>query len=249
MIRQRFFLSVAIVASIGAGSALIASCRRRPSARRTPAVSLHTVDSRLEQFGAGARSRLQPYFTRARVDYPGNELILLGLKAERRLDVYVLGADSAVSFIRSYPVMAASGTLGPKLREGDRQVPEGLYQVESFNPNSQFHLALRVGYPNSDDHRRALVDGRTALGGDIMIHGGSASIGCLAMGDPAIEELFVLAADVGREHIRIILAPQDLRVQPAVPLPTGTPFWTDELYAELRRALDALPLPSGRDPP
>jgi hypothetical protein len=249
MDRKRLFLSVAIVASIGAASAIVTACRRRPSARRPDAVSLHTVDSRLEQFGAGARSRLQPYFAQAGVDYPGSELILLGLKAERRLDVYALDADSVVSFIRSYPVMAASGTPGPKLREGDRQVPEGFYPVESFNPNSQFHLALRVGYPNSDDQRRALADGRTALGGDIMIHGGSASIGCLAMGDPAIEEIFVLAADVGREHIRIILAPQDLRVQPAVPLPTGTPAWTHELYTDLRRALDALPLPSEHNSP
>jgi murein L,D-transpeptidase YafK len=161
----------------------------------------------------------------------------------------VLGADSVMSFIRSYPIQAASGTLGPKLRQGDYQVPEGLYNVESFNPNSRFHLALRVGYPNREDRRRAVVDGRTTLGGDIMIHGGDASIGCLAMGDPAIEELFVLTADVGRARTRIILAPQDLRVRPAVLLPTGTPAWTDELYAELRRALGELPLPSRRAAP
>jgi L,D-transpeptidase-like protein len=252
---NRRWLLVAIIASLGVGALIFATHWRRPIAPIAPSapapdpVSWHTVDSRLEQLGADARARLHPYFARARVTYPGRELILLGLKAERRLDVYVQGADSVVSFIRSYPIQAASGTLGPKLRQGDRQVPEGLYKVESFNPNSRFHLALRVGYPNRDDHRRALADGRTTLGGDIMIHGGDASIGCLAMGDPAIEELFVLAADVGRPHIRIILAPQDLRVRPAVVLPTGTPDWTDQLYAELRHALDALPLPAGRGAP
>ena len=68
-----------------------------------------------------------------------------------------------------YPIRAASGALGPKLREGDRQVPEGVYDIESLNPNSRFHVALRVGYPNAFDRQMAGREGRTALGGDIMI--------------------------------------------------------------------------------
>ena len=69
-----------------------------------------------------------------------------------------------------YPILAASGVLGPKLREGDKQVPEGIYGAEALNPNSKFHLSIRLNYPNTFDRRMAQSDGRTQLGGDIMIH-------------------------------------------------------------------------------
>lgn len=132
--------------------------------------------------------------------------------------------------------------LGPKLRAGDLQVPEGLYRVELLNPNSRFHLSLRLDYPNAFDRRRARADGRTRLGGDIMIHGNAVSIGCLAMGDPAAEDLFVLAADTGIGHVSVIVAPTDLRVRAAPRDPTLPP-WVDQLYARIRTALDELPRP------
>ena len=78
----------------------------------------------------------------------------------------------------SIPVLGMSGKLGPKLGEGDRQVPEGIHRVESLNPNSLYHLALRVGYPNEEDRKHAAQEGRTNLGSDIMIHGKNSSIGC-----------------------------------------------------------------------
>src|SRR5690606_33287906 len=113
---------------------------------------------------------------------------------------WVPDAHGAWVAVHQYPVLAASGQAGPKLREGDRQVPEGFYAIESLHPNSRFHLALRVNYPNQSDRQRAAEDGRTNLGGDIMIHGSNASVGCLAMGDPAAEDLFVLVADVGIQN-------------------------------------------------
>jgi murein L,D-transpeptidase YafK len=89
---------------------------------------------------------------------------------------------------RRYPIAAASGTLGPKLAEGDRQVPEGFYAVppSAMNPNSRFHLAFNIGYPNALD--RSLK--RT--GSAIMIHGDRVSTGCLAMTDEVIEEIYTL---------------------------------------------------------
>ena len=79
--------------------------------------------------------------------------------------------------------------LGPKLREGDRQVPEGVYTIANMNPNSISHLSLALSYPNDFDRARAAEDGRAdnTLGGSIMIHGGSGSIGCMAVGDEAAE--------------------------------------------------------------
>ena len=164
----------------------------------------------------------------------------MGLKDERVLQVYAGARRDGLVHVIEYPVLAASGVVGPKLREGDGQVPEGLYRLESLNPNSAFHLSLRVSYPNAFDRRQAAADGRTRLGGDIMIHGKAASIGCLAMGDPVAEELFVLAADTGLENIAVILAPHDLRRRPP-PQDASLPSWTPALYAEIAVALAQLP--------
>jgi murein L,D-transpeptidase YafK len=119
-----------------------------------------------------------------------------------------------VVFIHSYSVLAASGHNGPKLREGDRQVPEGFYRITSLNPNSSYHLSIKLNYPNAFDQQHADEEGRDHLGGDIFIHGKAASIGCLAMGDPAIEELFVMVEKVGRSNVQVIIAPHDPRQIP-----------------------------------
>lgn len=197
-----------------------------------------TVRERLTEYGDAVRGRLSPFFEDAGVAYPTQEITLIGLKAERILEVWVKGADGEWRFLRAYPILGISGVLGPKLREGDLQAPEGLYRVESLNPNSRYHLALRVNYPNADDRRRGEADGRTNLGGDIMIHGKTGSIGCLAMGDEAIEDLFVLAAETGIDHISIILSPVDFR-ESALPeeLPE-LPAWIDELYDAIKTELE-----------
>jgi hypothetical protein len=197
-----------------------------------------TIADRVAEYGDGARARLQPYFSASLVPYPPARVVLVGLKRERRILVYAAPPEGAPRWIRSYPVLAASGRLGPKLARGDRQVPEGLYRIESLNPNSQFHLALRVDYPNAADRARAAADGRVDLGGDIMIHGAAVSVGCLAIGDVAAEELFVLVADVAPEHVDVILAPIDFRtaaLPPRSDLPR--PPWIDDLYDDIRRAL------------
>jgi hypothetical protein len=200
-----------------------------------------TVEDRIAQFGEAARLRLKPSFDAAGVAYPPRHLVLVVLKDERRLEACAGESPAELRFIRSWPIVAASGRLGPKLREGDRQVPEGLYRIESLNPNSRYHLALRVNYPNDFDRARGAEDGRADLGGDIMIHGSSASIGCLAMGDEASEDLFVLAAETGLENIRVILSPVDFRAR-ELPSDAGPlPPWTDGLYAQIRRELAKLP--------
>ncbi len=205
-----------------------------------------TIQQRLEQYGGAARERLHPYFTQAGIAYPPSQATLLALKAEKVLEVYAKGADGTNHWIRSYRILAASGKSGPKLREGDHQVPEGVYPVESLNPNSRFHLALRVGYPNASDRAQAAKEARTHLGGDIMIHGSSVSVGCLAMGDEAAEDLFVLAADVGLPGVRVVIAPVDFRAGKTVPRAEQLPKWTAELYSEIRASLAELPSPPKR---
>ena len=197
-----------------------------------------TVAERVEQYGPAARRRWGPHFERAGVGYPPAEVVLVGIKDRKVLEVWARDAEAdGFALVRTCPILAASGHPGPKLREGDRQVPEGLYEIESLHPNSMFHLALRVNYPNRFDRRMAGRDGRSDLGGDIMIHGSDASVGCLAMGDETAEDLFILVADTGLERTRLILTPVDFResdLPSDLPVP---PAWADELYADIRIAL------------
>jgi hypothetical protein len=205
-----------------------------------------TISDRVEQFGESAHSRLLPYFDAAEVSYPPESIVLVGLKQEKRLELYAGEVREDVRFIRSYPVIAASGRLGPKLRQGDLQVPEGLYEIELLNPNSSYHLSLRVSYPNEFDRNMGERDGRSDLGGDIYIHGRAVSVGCLAMGDPAIEELFVLAAEAGHQNIDVILSPVDFRSSDLPPNLPDLPAWSEKLYRQIEKELATLPLPSSR---
>jgi hypothetical protein len=165
---------------------------------------------------------------------PPRRLVLVGLKAERRLEVW-LPVAGGWRRLRSYPVLAASGGPGPKRREGDLQVPEGVYRLTAFNPASSYHLSLRVDYPNPDDRRAAALEGRTNLGGDIYIHGRAVSIGCLAIGDDGIEELYLLLADVGLRRASLLLAP----TATATPRPQDPP-WVQALYSRLQHELAAV---------
>ena len=200
-----------------------------------------TVVERLNQFGEKARGRWKPYFAKAQTIYPPAGVKLVALKTERVLQVYAVEKSGRGHWIRSYPILAASGVPGPKLQEGDGQVPEGVYPVESLNPNSRFHVALRVGYPNAFDRSQAERDGRTKPGGDIMIHGSSVSVGCLAMGDETAEDLFVLAADTGLPNVTVIIAPVDFRKGKSVPVAVKLPDWSSILYSQIRVQLNGLP--------
>lgn len=201
------------------------------------AFGAQTIEGRVRQYGAAVAQRWAPYFKRAGVAYPPRSVTLVGLKQERRLEVYAADTNNMLRFIRSYPILAVSGKLGPKLKEGDLQVPEGLYRIESLNPNSAFHLSLRVNYPNDEDRAQAKDDHRSNLGGDIMIHGNAVSVGCLAMGDEAAEDLFVLAALTGITNVSVILSPLDFREHDLPKLPPDAPKWTADRYTAIKAAL------------
>jgi hypothetical protein len=195
-----------------------------------------TVDQVLAELGAAAEARLRPSFDAAGLALPPApsspaELALIGFKAERRLELWARDAGRW-THVRDWPVLGASGTTGPKLREGDRQVPEGLYRIASLNPSSRFHLSLEIDYPNAFDRAHAAAEGRDP-GGEIFVHGSDRSIGCLAIGDEAIEELFVLAARVGPDAIEVVLAPNDPAASGGLARPADPPAWLPELHAAI----------------
>lgn len=196
-----------------------------------------TVGDAVARYGPRAEARLRAHFDRSAVPYPPARIALLAFKRERSLELWSEAGDGW-SHVHSYPVLAASGGPGPKLREGDRQVPEGVYGIIGLNPNSSYHLSMKLDYPNTWDRQKAAEEGRTNLGGDIFIHGKAASIGCLAVGDSAIEELFVLVARMGTEEACVIIGPCDLRRSGSPGEPRGNPPWLEELYDSLRRELE-----------
>lgn len=116
-------------------------------------------------------------------------MLIRAYKKEAELEIWKMRADGRYVHLKTFPMCRWSGQLGPKVREGDRQVPEGFYSITpaQMNPNSSYYLSFNVGYPNQLD--RAL--GHT--GGTIMVHGACSSAGCFSMTDAQIAEIYAIA--------------------------------------------------------
>ncbi|MBO3273028.1 L,D-transpeptidase family protein [Hymenobacter defluvii] len=137
------------------------------------------------------------------------EIFLRAFKVGRQLEVWARTRATATPFVlvRTFYIAGTSGTLGPKRREGDGQVPEGFYQLDRFNPTSAYHLSLGLNYPNASD--RCQSDAQHP-GGDIFIHGSNVTVGCLPITDAGIEELYVLATEAragGQDTIEVHIFP------------------------------------------
>lgn len=197
----------------------------------------YTLKARLAEIAPPALSRLAVRFETAKAAWPPAEIAMLAIKDEKALELHARAVGEPWKLIHRYKVLAASGRVGPKLRQGDRQVPEGIYAISFLNPNSAYHVSLRVNYPNAFDRQMAAKEGRKDLGGDIMIHGKNLSAGCLAMGDEAVEEIFVLAAQAGLANVKLIIAPTDFRQNKAPPADPGGPEWVPALYTEVASAM------------
>lgn len=118
-------------------------------------------------------------------------ILLIAYKNEQQLDLFAKNKnDYRYKKILSYNICAASGQLGPKRKQGDYQVPEGFYHIDTFNPFSNFYLSLGLNYPNQSDRKKSKA---ANLGGDIFIHGDCVTIGCLPMTDDKIKEIYIYA--------------------------------------------------------
>jgi murein L,D-transpeptidase YafK len=136
---------------------------------------------------------LKKTFEKAGLAYPPKKIFVRVFKLERSVELWALEPESGqFKLFEEYRACALSGNVGPKRKQGDHQTPEGFYNLSEFNPQSQFHLSLRVDYPNRSD--RAFCD-QDHPGGDIFIHGACVSDGCVAIRDQPIERLYLIAAD------------------------------------------------------
>ena len=196
------------------------------------------IDNAIARYGLRTEPKLKQFFSQADVAYPPKEVALLAFKKERQIELWAReNSEKKWKQIHTYPLTAFSGRLGPKLQAGDHQIPEGVYHLTSFNPYSSYHLSMMVSYPNNFDRLQAIKDGRRKLGGDIFLHGKSLSVGCLAVGDYAIDQLFLLARRVGLSHVKVIIAPNDLRKEKPATANFAQPRWLSELYNQIATAL------------
>ena len=178
---------------------------------------LARIDERLAEVGVGM----------------GVPVYLRIFKLEHELEIWVEKDGRFVRFA-TYPICLWSGRLGPKLKEGDRQAPEGFYTVaaDQLNPNSRMHRSFSLGFPNLFDQ----AHGRT--GTFLMVHGGCASIGCYAVTDPAVDEIWRLvtaALDKGEGRFPVHVFPFRM-TESNVRARRGSPW--DGFWADLKKGYD-----------
>ena len=200
-----FFLLAAFVAAVPAASPVAAAVRPAP---RTFEAEQRAIPRVRRAFDA-KEPRVHRLFQAAGAVYPPRAIYLRVFKQERVVELWAESAQGRYVLVQSYEICAASGRPGPKRSEGDEQVPEGFYRIVHFNPLSEFHLSLGLDYPNASDRR--LTGPRP--GGAIYLHGNCASIGCVAITDGPIEEVYVaavLASSAGQHRIPIHVFPAQL---------------------------------------
>jgi len=130
---------------------------------------------------------------KAGIDTSHFEIFIRVFKQDAELEVWAKSKKvPQFKLVEKYAVCSSSGTLGPKRRQGDGQVPEGFYKVEVFNPNSNYYLSLGINYPNKSDK---IISAGVNAGGDIMIHGNCVTIGCMPLTDDKIKEVYIMAVE------------------------------------------------------
>lgn len=197
------------------------------------------IDKAVLRYGLRTEPELIRFFNKANVAYPPKEISLLAFKKEKKLELWAKNDDSKKwHHIHDYKLTAISGHLGPKLKERDGQIPEGIYRLVNFNPFSTMHLSMMINYPNDFDRAQGRRDGRSKLGNNIFLHGKDLSVGCLAVGNWGIDQLFLLARRIGLSHIQIIIAPNDLRKGEAATFMIMQPKWLPDLYKRITVALN-----------
>lgn len=164
--------------------------------------------NRVSQAWIKCNDSLQKMFHEKGLKYPPSDIYIRTFKSQNEMELWARdNPDDKYKMVKLYRICALSGILGPKRYEGDRQVPEGYYFIEDFNPKSDFHLSLLLNYPNYSD---MLLGDKKKPGGDIYIHGGCVTVGCMPMTDAGIQEIYTLCLNAklgGQTYIPVHIYP------------------------------------------
>ena len=175
---------------------------------QTSVIELKKPAGKLSDIFARTEDTIRRQFVAKGLQWPANFVYIRSFKYDAKLEVWVKNAyKDQYKLFKVYKVCLQSGTMGPKRLQGDYQVPEGLYYINEFNPNSNYHLALGLNYPNASD--RILSDSLRP-GGDIYIHGSCVSVGCIPVTNYEVEELYVItsyAKNSGQDFIPVHVFP------------------------------------------
>lgn len=158
-----------------------------------------------------AEDTVKKYFQEKRLSMENFQLFIRAFKKEEKLEVWIKEKNKEqFVLLQIYDFCAMSGILGPKRKEGDLQIPEGVYTINHFNPVSNFYLSLGINYPNTSD---LILSNKNKPGSAIYIHGGCATIGCIPITDERIKELYLLAVEAksaGQTSIPVHIFPSRL---------------------------------------
>ena len=214
----------------GALASLYSRLPAKPVERKSVSPDSLTPQSELSMaVGQSQGLRLRGEFQKSALEL-GSPIFIRIFKESKELELWVQRGERYYLF-KKYRIAKFSGGLGPKQREGDEQAPEGFYEVTPprMNPWSNFHLAFNIGFPNQYDLEH------NASGGMIMVHGKRVSVGCFAMTDPVIEEIYTIAdraLNAGQPSIPVHIfpfrmTPANLQRHASSP---HTPFWRGMLH-------------------
>ncbi|RAJ82107.1 murein L,D-transpeptidase YafK [Chitinophaga dinghuensis] len=183
---------------------------------------------------------LKKEFEKKGLTYPAKYIFIRSFKLDSEMEIWVKNnPQDTFRLFKSYRVCTLSGKMGPKRREGDRQVPEGFYYINDFNPNSNYHLSLGINYPNFSD--RILSDPKKP-GNEIYIHGNCITVGCIPLTDEFIDEVYILAVNAknaGQDFIPVHVFPikfgnsRSVDYLNTIPVTDSIsrPFWADLRHA------------------
>lgn len=171
-------------------------------------ITTQLKNARVKTAWANKSTGIKKLLAEKKISLDKIEIFIRAFKTEGKLEVWAKNkADVKFVLYKTYDVCAKSGILGPKLKQGDGQVPEGIYGINRFNPTSTYYLSLGLNYPNLADKIRSKAKD---LGGDIFIHGKCVTIGCLPLTDEWIEEVYMLsvcAKSAGQKEIKVHIFP------------------------------------------
>jgi hypothetical protein len=234
------FFSCMIVSPLGFAAEIGAKSIANPSIPTRPIPLGLTVKQAIKKFGPDAKKRLLPCFEQASVSYPPEHLYLVCLKSEELLLVFATDSKNKMKQIRSYSIVSNSGVSGPKLKEGDLQIPEGFYKITGLD--AMTHLAMWVNYPNQSDRVHAKAEHRANPGGYIQIHAGIYSTGCIVISNDDMAELLSIAYDIGYKNVDLLVAPCNLSVKAPDVDYKKQPVWLPDLYKQIKDELRRFPV-------